>query len=285
MSFVPTTIATLATSPAVEDLRVLLGTLELFNANPPTVYLFCDTGIAMAVPKMKYRGQIHLRNVLEPYTQYDRKTMEAMPGVHFGNLWFDFMTEKINLLRWALADVSGVVLCDADICFTGPLPSIPEGTRVALSPHMIVERDERRFGKYNGGFAWFSATEYADVWWNACATARYFEQSALEDVAKYAGTSLYEFPKTTNYGWWRLWQGVRPSSELLKEWGVNRMKCKSGSGLCIEGVPLGSVHTHFETHDMATKQFNAMFLGWLVTLAHHHLPARKLLGILNGPKA
>ena len=63
------------------------------------------------------------------------------------------------------------------------------------------------------------------------------------------------------------------------------MKCKSGSGLCIEGIPLGSVHTHFETHDMATKQFNAMFLGWLDAIAPHHLPARKLLGILNGPKA
>jgi hypothetical protein len=286
MSFVPTTIATLATSSALEDLRILLGTLELFNVNPPTVYIFCDSIIATAVPKMKYSGRVHLRDVLGKYTEYDRKMMETMPGVHFGNMWLDFMTEKINLLRWAITDVSGGALfCDADICFTGPLPSMPIGTKVALSPHMIVERDERRFGKYNGGFAWFSAVEYADVWWEACYKARYFEQSALEDVAKYAGGYLYEFPKATNYGWWRLWQGARSSSELLKEWAVNRTKCKDSSGLCVQGIPLASIHTHFETNDMATKQFNAMFIGWLSSIAPYHLPARKLLGILNGPKA
>jgi hypothetical protein len=280
------TIATLATSPALEDLHILLGTLQLFNMNPPTVYLYCDSTIAAAIPGIKYSGKIHLRDVLSPYTAYERRDMESMPGVQFKSPWLDFMTEKINLLRWALSDVSGgVFLCDADICFTGPLPSVPEGTTVALSPHMIVERDERRFGKYNGGFLWMRSRESADVWWDACAGARYYEQSALEDVAKHAGSSLYEFSRTTNYGWWRLWQGVKSSGELLQEWKVNRMKCPQASGICISGEPLASVHTHFQTQDMATRQFNAMFLALLDMLAPYHLPARKLLGIIRQPKA
>jgi hypothetical protein len=283
-----TTIATLATGPALEDLRVLLGTLELFNVNPPTLYVFCDSLIAKELVGIKYKGTLKVKNVLDGYSAYDRRAMESMRGTHFSTLWMDFMTEKINLLRWALEDSrASVLLCDADICFMGPLPTIPLGAKVGLSPHMILERDEQKYGRYNGGYAWFSSVEYADAWWDACATARYYEQSALEDVARYAleqggAEALYEFPKNHNYGWWRVWQGVRPAPELLKEWGVNRNKAKEASGLCIDGVALGSVHTHFfERTDIPTKQFNTMILGWLKMLSNAHPPARKLLSILG----
>jgi hypothetical protein len=282
------TIATLATGPALEDLRVFLATLELFNANPPTIYLYCDTTIAKDIAGTKYGGKLYVKDALGAYSTYDRRAMESMRGKHFTTLWMDFMTEKINLLRWAMEDSAGpVLLCDADICFMGPLPTIPGEAKVGLSPHSIVERDEKRFGKYNGGYAWFSDLEYVDVWWNACATARYYEQSALEDVAKYAverggPEALYEFPRTHNYGWWRIWQGVHSATELLKEWGVNRNKAADASGICVNGVPLSSVHTHFfERIDPPTKQFNAMILAWLKMLSNAHPPARKLLHILS----
>ena len=281
-------IATLATGAALEDLRVLLRTLEIFNRNPPTIYLFCDAIAASGAVKMGYKGTLHTKDVLSAYSAYDRRTMESMPGKVFKTLWMDFMTEKINLLRWALNESrGGVLFCDADICFMAPLPTIPREACVALSPHGIIERDEKRFGKYNGGFAWFSAVKYADLWWDACATARYYEQSALEDVAKgvvdiEGPDGLYEFPKTHNYGWWRLWQGVKPPSELVKGWTMNRNKDSEASGLCIEGIPLGSVHTHFfETTDLPTKQFNGMILEWLTVLSKAHTPARKLLAVIG----
>jgi hypothetical protein len=281
-------IATLATGPALEDLQVLMATLELFNVNPPTVYLYCDSIIAKEIAGIKYRGTLHVKDALSMYSAYDRRAMESMSGKHFKTLWMDFMTEKINLLRWAMGDSAGpVLLCDADICFMGPLPAIPVDAKVCLSPHGIVERDEKRFGKYNGGYACFSEMEYVDVWWNACANARYYEQSALEDVAQYAlekggPDALYEFPQTHNYGWWRVWQGVKSATELLKEWGINRNKASEASGICINGVPLSSVHTHFfERVDAPTKQFNAMILAWLKMLSNAHPPARKLLNILG----
>lgn len=281
-------IATLATGAALEDLRVLLRTLEIFNRNPPTVYLYCDTLAASEAAKMGYKGALHTKDVLGGYSAYDRRTMESMPGKAFKTLWMDFMTEKINLLRWALKEAgSGVLFCDADICFMASLPAIPIEACVALSPHGILERDEQRFGKYNGGFAWFSAVKYADLWWDACATARYYEQSALEDVAKIVidtegPDALYEFPKTHNYGWWRLWQGVKSPSELLKQWAMNRTKDSESSGLCVDGSPVGSVHTHFfETTDAATKQFNAMILAWLNVLSKDHTPARRLLAVVG----
>jgi hypothetical protein len=282
------TIATLATGPALEDVLLLLKTLQIFNLNPPTVYLFCDSSVATGIKKANYKGTLHVKDVLNTYSLLDRRTMENTPGTQFKTLWMDFMTEKINLLRWALTDSSSsVLLCDADICFTGPLPKIPEKAKVGLSPHMILDRDEKRFGIYNGGYAWFSDVLYADVWWNACATARYYEQSALEDLALYVvehegPEALYEFPKTENYGWWRLWQGVGSPSELLKEWSVNRGKAKDASGICVNGVPLGSVHTHFfERTDVPTKQFNAMIIEWLTMLSHSHTPARRLLALVS----
>ena len=281
----PTTIATLATSHAIEDLRVLLGTVELFNPNPPTVYLFCDAAVASA--GLAYQGKLHFKDALSEYSNYDRRQMEGMDGKTFKTLWMDFMTEKINLLRWALADSgSDVLFCDADICFTGPLPSIPVEATVGLSPHMIRDGDEARYGKYNGGYAWFSSLEDVNVWWNACKDARYYEQSALEDVAKYAtekggAAALYEFPKTQNYGWWRLWQGKQSSSEILKGWGVNRHAAKGASGICVEGLPLGSVHTHFfDTTDVPTARFNTMIIGWLKMLSSTHPPAKRLFGLV-----
>ena len=287
MTSVQYPIATLATGAALEDLRVLLRSLEIFNPNPPTVYLFCDTVAASEVVKLRYKGVLHTKDVLSAYSLYTRRTMESMPGKIFKTLWMDFMTEKITLLRWALKESPhGVLFCDADICFMAPLPTIPVGACVGLSPHGIIERDEQRFGTYNGGFVWFSAVKYTDIWWDACATARYYEQSALEDVAKAAASegpdALYEFPKTQNYGWWRLSQGVKSSSELLKEWTINRNKLSEASGVCVEGIPLGSVHTHFfERTDIATRQFNSMILGWLKLLSRAHTPARKLLAVVG----
>jgi hypothetical protein len=281
------TIATLATGPALEDLRILLHTLGLFNANPPTVYLFCDSAIEKQMLSMDYLGKLHIKNVLNEYSAFDRRTMEAMPGKHFKTLWMDFMTEKINLLRWALSySKEGVLLCDADICFMGPLPSIPSVAKVGLSPHMIIERDEKRFGKYNGGYAFFSDVEYADVWWNACATARYYEQSALEDVAAYVRekdpTALYEFPKTHNYGWWRMFQSSHSPTHQMELFGINRAV---GAGITVENLPLGSVHTHFTQRTGITDQFN-LFLGrQLSKIEKAHKPAHKLLWYIGSARS
>lgn len=292
----PSLIATLATGPAIEDLRTLLFSLSLFNTPAPTVYLFCDTAIAAAIPTLKYPGRIVRRPDLDRYSGLDRKTMEYAPGTVYPTLWFEFMAEKINLLEWVFktetveAATRGVLFCDADICFTAPLPQIPAVAEVALSPHDIRPTDEARYGRYNGGFAWFRTAAHVATWRTAClAGSRFFEQSALEDVASAVGDRpgpLYHFPRTQNYGWWRLLQGSAPVETLQHEWTMNRAKAAGASGILINGEPLGSVHTHFqETHDAATHYFNQWVRGWLQRLAGGHLPARRLLAHLqNRPR-
>jgi hypothetical protein len=283
MSFTPSIIATLATGPAIKDLRVMLKSLEIFNANPPTVYLYCDTSIASAIPSLAYRGVLVHKVCLDHYAGLSRQIMELTPGKKFRNQWFDFMTEKITLIRWIfetdpVASTAGVMFCDADICFMGPLPQIPVNTQVALSPHDIRLADEKRFGRYNGGFLWMSDSSFADIWWDSCKDARFYEQSALEDVADKAD-SLYEFPITENYGWWRLCQNVESPAVRASEWGINRMK--GGSGITVRGEPLGSVHTHFfQKGDAATSYFNDLVKGFLKKLADSHPPAKRILAAL-----
>ena len=273
-------VATLATGGAIEDLRVLLASLQIFNATPPTVYMFCDKRVADVLHTFKYPGRVIFREDLNRYSPFTRAAMEALPGRTFKSMWHEFMTEKINLLRWVFdKEQTGVFFCDADICFLDALPPVPEGALVALSPHQIRPGDEAKYGKYNGGFLWMKEARHAETWWAACAGARFYEQSALEDVAaSLTGPELFEFPVTQNYGWWRMWQGVRIPEELQAEWSIHRGK--GGAGIMVGGTTLGSVHTHFVTKDPATQAFNEWVISWLRRLGSH-VPAKRILGAVQ----
>lgn len=274
---IPSVIATLATGRAIQDLRIFLKSLEIFNPSPPTVYVYCDT-VVTSINDFKYPGKLVFKPVLDDYTLYTRQKMEKMPGKHFKNLWFDFMAEKINLIRWAFEEgAADVMFCDADICFTAPLPTIPDTAVLALSPHAICAADAKKYGYYNGGYLWMREARLATQWWDSCAGARFYEQSALEDLATAVKPEeLYEFPITENYGWWRLWQGVRTPPELVREWATD--KNAGGSGITVNGTRLGSVHTHFyEKGDMATRLFNEFVVKHLLSLVKTHEPARRLL--------
>jgi hypothetical protein len=287
----PSVVATLATNVAKDDLALFLFTLGLWNS-PPKVYLLCDQAIADAVPSFHYSGIIVTRVDLDQYSSVSRSVLERTPGKRLPTRWADFMAEKINLMNWAFSDPeavagAGVLFCDADICFLGPLPAIPEGALAALSPHYIRPSDEARFGKYNGGFVWLSGPAMTAAWLEACPTARFYEQSALEDVAVAAVAaqgqgSLYEFPRVNNYGWWRMFQGIKSPADLQAEWSMNRNKAAGGSGILVNGEPLGSIHTHFgETRDAVTNAFNGWVLGWLRRLGSGHAPARRLLAYIE----
>lgn len=295
----PSLIATLATGSAIEDLRILLGSLAIFNAIPPTVYLFCDSATVTKVRALKYPGRLVTNEVLEAYAGLTRKEMERMPstGGTYPNLWFQFMAEKLNLLDWVfateprLAAEVGVLFCDADICFCAPLPLVPGGTVIGLSPHMIRSVDEARYGAYNGGFLWMSDGSLVDTWRRACVSdPRFFEQACLETVAAEVvrvtgAVGLYTFPVTQNYGWWRLWQGRESAEQLKQTWTMNRKVMETASGILIGGEPLGSIHTHFVgpgAADYSTRAYNEWVLTWLKRLAPYHLPAKRLLGLLGG---
>jgi hypothetical protein len=281
----PSVIATLATQSALPDLQLLLGSLELWNKVAPKVYVACDSPTEAALKQMSYKGTIICVNILDKYTGYDRQQMEAMPGLKFKTLWFDFMCEKIALLQHAFSKKAEPILfCDADICFLAPLPEIPETATLALSPHMIRVSDEQRYGTFNGGFFWIKNPAHLDVWLTACKTRTFYEQKAMEAMCPGLKETpeTYFFPRQINYGWWRMYQSDLSSDFAAAEWGLNRMKCAEASGIVISGEPLISIHTHFaEQRYQPTIEFNLFVMRKLQRLAGSHRPAKAMVEVIN----
>jgi hypothetical protein len=281
MSFTPSHIATLATKAAIDDLRILLKSLDFWNRNPPTVYLYCDAAVTEALPSIGYTGEIITKEALNPYSSLNRAQMERLPGVR-KNLFFDFVCEKLNLLDWVFSTrkVKGVLFLDADICFLGPLFEIPRGTTFAVSPHHIREQDEAKYGVYNAGMLWVKDSATVALWRSACDNSSFYEQIAIEEVVKKQRFTTYEIPLTENYGWWRLWQGMEKPEIRMEAWGISRTK--GGSGITVGGKRLGSVHTHFhEKYDGATMAFNSFVVGFLKKLVPVHPPAKRLLAAIQ----
>lgn len=261
-----TSIATLVNEFAIDDLKVLLFTLELWNPIAPTVYIFSDTKSAPLIRAIKYSGDVILKeDALNDYTGLDRRIMESRRDIRGKTVFAQFTEEKTTLMEWALLlSGSGVLFCDADICHLGPLPEIPDGTELALSPHMIRKSDTDRFGIYNAGFLWFKSPEVAVKWRELCATSRFFEQACLEELA--VDYKVHEFPVQVNYGWWRLWQGNQSPLALQADWSIHRMG-ETTSGIAVQKLPLLSIHTHWgEKSDRATYEFNMWVLAQLKRL-------------------
>lgn len=257
-------VATLANKNALQDLKVFLFTLQLWNETDlPTIYVYCDKSISKFLDTQNlYTGTIHKRIALDNYDNLTRKQMERMPGKEFKTLWEDLMCEKMNLLDWVHENESSVLFCDADICFLGPLPMVPNTYILGLSDHEICTHDTNKFGVYNGGFVFSANKDIPSTWRNATHSSRYFEQAALEDLKeKY---STYKFSTQNNYGWWRLLQGNESMETLKKSWGIKRNI--TSSGITVYGEPLLSIHTHWNTNDVATKYFNNFVLGFLEKL-------------------
>jgi len=239
-------LATLANTNSLDDLKVFLNTLQLFNNTLPDIYLYCDTYIDIL--NLNYKGNLFKKIALDEYNNLTRQMMEKTKGKYFKTKWEDFMCEKMNLLEWAHETCDRVLFCDSDICFMGPLPEIPDNFELGLSRHEIRNIDEIKFGKFNGGFVFSGSKQVADLWRKATYNSRYFEQAALEDLEKHFKT--YYFPIQNNYGWWRLLQGKDSIENLKNKWSLK------DNIICVDNKPLLSIHTHFNTNDYATNYFN-----------------------------
>lgn len=261
----------------IQDFTVFIKTLELWH---PTAILYVASD---STPKIIHKTKltIQIRTMLDDYSGKSRKEMEGIPGKIYKTLWTDFMYEKAAVLEWMASDVGSsdemLWFLDADIVHAGPLPTVPEGKTVVLSPHRIRESDEARYGHYNGGFLGIRANkcqEVLAVWrfagTNTETTGRFYEQSALEAVAEYAKDTLYELPSSVNFGWWRMYQSSMSSAEIQKRFRFNRTA--TGIGLLYEDKPIQSFHTHIsDKSDMIAAMFN-WWLNELTKKFESHKP-------------
>lgn len=287
---VPNAVATLANKHALDDLKLLFKTLELWNTPAPRVFLYCSTDVLKTLPP--YSGEVITQVTLDAYANYTRAQMERMPSKKgLQNLFHDFTQEKCGLMKWALESLNdedrlrGVLFCDADIFWLGPLPSIPIQATLALSQHMIRKEDEAKYGEYNAGFLWTNDLTMPAAWQRACATSRFFEQAALEDLADATpDTKLYCFPEQCNYGWWRIYQNADRSLSVRDwnqfGWSYGSALDTSHSGILVKGQPLLCVHTHWKTNDPITTLFNGMLRAWLNKATHQHSKLKFLTQLL-----
>ena len=253
-----------------KDFTLFVKSLELWHPDAQ-LFVFTDTETEPEIKALRFKGKIHTKPVLDPYKGLTRPQMEKIIGNFYATLWTDFMYEKTNVMEWMFDTQKapqGIWFMDADISHTGPLPEIPAGTQLALSPHMIKVADEAKYGKYNAGYLWLNDRSLLPVWRNYGQTSRFFEQSALEDVKNHVSPlAFYEFPIQVNFGWWRMLQSDTSMAEIQAKFSLFRKD--PGLGLRYDGKPVQSFHTHwyddkaFESQmfrlwfDNFTKKFTA----------------------------
>ena len=257
-------LATLANKNALNDLKVFFFSLQLWNDTLPNIYIFCDSETEEYLKTNPYKGKLVYKNILNQYNGLNREKMELLPGKKFKTLFHDFVVEKTHLMDWVFETEESVLFCDADICFMAPLQTINTDYKLGVSRHNIRIYDEQKYGMYNAGYLYAADKTIPEIWRELSKTSHFFEQACIEDLVKEFSDSYFVFPNTVNYGWWRLLQG-RESIETLKtKWTIKREA--NTCGILIEGSPLLSIHTHWDTKDKATTYFNTFILEHLEKL-------------------
>lgn len=287
--FHPTAIATLCNERAIDELRLFCNSLQIWTESPPPIYLLCSSEVQKQVQRdtLGYTGTIHTNVGLDNYAKLSREEMERRPSRKgLSNLFHDFTQEKCELMQWALGSLSideqprGVLFCDADLIWFGPLPLIPKGPTLALSPHMIRKDDEAKYGEYNAGFLWTNDLKMPSAWRAACRSSRFFEQAALEDLADtLSDEQVFTFPIQCNYGWWRMLQSDKTAQEQQAEWTLAKQPNEADSGIYVCGHPLVCIHTHLVTNDLSTRQFN-MFVKKHLEIVKNKKPKAFMLYLL-----
>lgn len=258
------------------ELQLCLTTLEVWHPDAH-VYIATDSN---TYPALRFSGTLTFLRILDAYSGRGRAELERIPGTVYASAWTDFMYAKATVMQHVFETVpdaactQGVWFLDADITLLAPLPTVPATARAALSPHAIRAADEARYGRYNGGFLWLRDPALLDVWRAAGHTSRFYEQAALEAVATAAGATLYEFPPSVNFGWWRMFQADVSPETVQGRFRLNR--ADTSVGIRYEDATLQSIHTHWYETAGVTGAFNEWFRKY-VGKFRKHAPIGRLL--------
>jgi hypothetical protein len=265
---------------AFQDFIRFVRTLEVWHPGAH-LFIFTNAKTQPLFSKLSPNAKLSLFTTMDAYEMYSRAEMESLTGKTYDSLFTDFTYEKANLVEFMLKNTStpenGVWLMDSDIIHLAPLPSIPAGASIALSPHYIREADCKLFGKYNAGFMWIKDESWLSLWREAGHTTRFYEQAPLEIVAAEAfkKDTLYEFPIQVNFGWWRMFQSSNPPYKIQALFSIHR--ADESVGIRFDGAPLQSIHSHWsDQSSSANGAFNKWFNEFIEKMSHFHAPLRKL---------
>lgn len=239
-------LATLATDSCYNDLSRLLVSISIFNPDNK-IYLLCDTPIHKKVLQEFPFLNIEYLCTLDCYANKNRNIMEKE------GIWLQFMLEKCTIVDFALTKEKEVLFLDADIILFNSVDGIIDQTKdIGLSKHEIVQTDEIKYGKYNGGFFYVQNKDFTTWWKKASKKSSFFEQKAMDDIPSHFST--FFFPPQNNFGWWRLCQAPDPNSVAIK------FTIKDGL-IYYEDQQLNSIHTHLISDFNYTVIFNNFILN------------------------
>jgi len=249
-------------SIALKGLKIFVSALEHWH---PTAKLYIYTDSKTPIPSIKTTCTIYSKVMLDAYSDIDHREAETKEGKTYKLMWADFMYEKANIIQWIFdteetAKETGVWYMDMDVTHFAPLPTIPKGATLGLSPYNIVDEYIKIFGKYNAGYIWFGNQAILDDWRKAGHTSRFFEQAALEDLV---GTNIvYEFPIQVNYGWWHMSHSPLSAHEHIRK--ISLYRPDTSIGIRYDNKILQSVNTHWNHNvDSEVGYFNKVFLNFI----------------------
>ena len=245
----PDAICTLATNGSINDIKLFLYSLRLFEPTIP-VHILCDTQLKKNVHFFSSDTQLFFYPTLDKYSNKDRGQMEAL------GIWTEFMLKKCDIIDIVLQNplYNDVLFTDADICFLNELPKINKETfELGGSPHFIKKEDTDKYGYYNGGYIWIGNPDVTTKWKEYTKHSRFFEQASIEDIMNEFRS--FEFPIQNNFGWWRLFQCEEPPQERMEKFTV----CIHSGEIYYHNKPLRSIHTHLtQNTDRNMPLFNSI---------------------------
>lgn len=243
----PSSVCTFCTDKCIDDLDLLLKSMNQFNVNVP-IFLICDSYIDKFVKNTYSDLNIKTEISLDRFSGKNRKQMEQE------GIFTDFVKLKCKTIDFALSEHKNTLYVDADIVFFDHLPDVETNKKIGLCPHYIRKSNTDQFGYFNSGMIYVNTMNFTKWWYDAIdINNTFYEQSSLNEVPN--NFSHFEFDMTVNFGWWRLLECNEP------ELRINRLDINKSFELTYNNKKINSLHTHFKGDTSPlTLRFNDIIL-------------------------
>lgn len=245
----PSSFCSICTHSAAFELVGLLLSLSIYHPGSPMV-IISDSRTKYMIEEITPQPNLNIKwlIMLNKYSNHNRTSMEQQ-GI-FG----EFLNFKAIAIQQALMDYSDTLLLDTDIIVTGVISSIDKSKDLGVSPHYMKKEATDKYGYYNSGMLWTKHPEVSKDWIEFNKTSRFFEQAAVEDLAK--KYSHFCFGENYNIQGWRIYHHPEGKDAFMKNFGYN----DKIQQVFYKNAQVKCIHTHLR--DKTFGEFNNLFFRY-----------------------
>ena len=241
----PSSFCTICTHTCYQELIGLLLSLSLHHPNEK-IYCMVDEKTKNEIIQLTPQPKLNIHWIvnLNKYIHLTRTEMVKK------NIWSEFQMQKANVIDYALQNEKDVLFLDCDIFILDVIDDVNPKKELGVSPQFIQQENVKKTGYYNGGMLWTNNKNLPKRWKFYTKTSRYYDQAAIEDLAK--EFSFFEFGENYNLQTWRFQLGLEPPEKIISHVNIKKNK------IYYKNKPLKFVHTHFNSPRF--KQINDFFI-------------------------